>query len=210
MVIILIGPPGSGKGTQAEILAAELNLTHLSTGDVLRAMTESGTSEGAELKKMMSEGKLVPSDMVNKFVLASLEANNGNCILDGYPRNIDQAKFLSQNYFSKIQVIYFDLDKELLIKRITGRFSCKNCGKIYNKYFNSTKIESLCDACGDHEFLFRSDDNVVTIEKRLNEYKEETEPVIEYYKSQGFLIELKADAATNVIAAELLSTLKSH
>ncbi len=210
MVIVLIGPPGSGKGTQAAILAAKLKIPHLSTGDVLRKMAELHIDEALSLREIMASGHLVPSEMVNKFVLASLNSESSGCILDGYPRNLEQAAFLSRNYLGKIRVIYFDIDHDLLIKRLTGRFSCNNCGKIYNRYFNLPKIDSICDECGGHDFLSRLDDNISTVTKRLDEYKSETEPVIEYYKALDLLSVLKVDGDVSEIADELLSALKSH
>lgn len=206
----MIGPPGSGKGTQAAVLAAKLKIPHLSTGDVLRAMAQSQTAEGLELHRIMTEGKLVPSEMVNKFVLISLQSKITGCILDGYPRNLEQAKFLTQNYQGKIQAIYFKIDKSLVAERVAGRFSCNHCGKIYNRYLSQPMTDTVCDKCGSHDFLFRSDDNLAAVTARLDAYTTETEPVVKYYTTKGLLKTLRADRSVSEISEELLSIVKSH
>lgn len=210
MIIVFIGPPGSGKGTQSLLMSKELEIPHLSTGEILRLKSSSGTDEGNKLKTMMDSGELVPSEMVNQFVLEYLQSNDGDCILDGYPRNLEQAKFLRKNGSKNVRVFYFDISHEVLIKRITGRFSCKNCGALYNKYFKPLKHSSECDICHFTDFSYRDDDNLESITKRLKVYKNETVPVVDYYKKQGLLTVVDATRFVDKITEELLLMLKSR
>ena len=145
-IIILLGPPGSGKGTQGAILSRELALPHISTGDIFRQMILKESEESKMLASYMSEGKLVPTDTVNqvvrKFILSD-ECKDG-CIIDGYPRTLDQAEYFIENIDANINVIFFDIDDEIVIKRILGRFSCASCGRIYNEYFDKPAKEGVC------------------------------------------------------------------
>lgn len=209
MIVTFIGPPGSGKGTQAALIAGKLGIPHLSTGDILRNKLESGDKESELLRQMMAAGKLVPSDVVNKLVLEATCPLETGCILDGYPRNLDQAEFLEQNCKSKVSAIYFDIDHDLLIKRISGRFSCSKCGKIYNSHFTPPKIDKTCDDCQSHDFTYRADDQEETIVVRLGEYDKETKPLVQYYKSLGRLKVVNASQAVDKIAEELQLMLKS-
>ncbi len=209
MIVIFIGPPGSGKGTQADLIGKKIGLPVVSTGDVLRAKAQSQDPDGLALKLILESGKLAPTDMVNKFVLEDVNSYNNGCILDGYPRNLAQAEFLSGSIKQPLKVLYFEIDNDILLKRITGRFSCSECGKIYNKFFSPTKIDNECDVCGEKNFTHRSDDNEVTISNRLETYKQETMPVIDYYKKSGALAVVDATNAIEKITEELLSILKS-
>lgn len=210
MIIIFIGPPGSGKGTQSLLVSKKLDIPFLSTGEVLRLKAESGTDEGNSLKEMMKSGQLIPSELINDFILEYLNKNSAGCILDGYPRNLEQAKFLRKNINQDVKVFYFDISHEVLVKRITGRFSCKNCGKIYNRFFSRLKNDVECDVCQSTEFVTRDDDNETSITKRLNIYKRETVPVVDYYRRQGVLTVVDATKFVDRITEELLVTLKSH
>lgn len=210
MIIVFIGPPGSGKGTQSLLMSKRLGIPYLSTGEILRLKSQSGTDEGDKLKKMMESGELVPADMVNQFVLEYLQEQEGDCILDGYPRNLEQAKFLRKHVSQKIKVFYFDISHDVLVQRITGRFNCKNCGEIYNKFFSVLKNPGECDICKCTEFVRRDDDNSESITKRLKVYKNETVPVVDYYKKQGLLTVLDATRFVDRITEELLLILKSR
>lgn len=209
MIVILIGAPGSGKGTQASILSSEIGLKHISTGDVLRKYASSETEEGRVLRDLMKGGMLVPSDMVNLLILKELESNV-DCILDGYPRNVAQAEFLASNYSGDLKVIYLNVSEELLIQRITGRFSCKKCGKIYNKYLNRPQKDNECDVCGCSEFVVRNDDDSATLVKRIEEYKKETMPLIKYYQERVGVVTVDASKTLDKITSELLFILKRH
>lgn len=209
MIIIFIGPPGSGKGTQAALIAKELGLPVVSTGEILRTKASSPDPEGAALKEIIDSGRLAPVHIVNQLVSEYLNDCKDGCILDGYPRSFSQAEFLSKNTKQPLRVLYFDIDKEILIKRITGRYNCSECGRIYNKFFSPTKIENECDICGAKNFTYRSDDNEVTIRNRLETYEQETMPVVDYYKKSGSLEVVDATKAIEKITEELLSILKS-
>lgn len=209
-IIVLLGLPGSGKGTQGAMLAKEMLLPHISTGDILRKMVTSSSEESDMLAFYMEEGKLVPSDLVNKIVkkyILSDECRQG-CILDGYPRNLEQAEYLIENVDDNVLVILFDVDDDISIKRIMGRFNCVNCGELYNKFFNNTKIEGVCDACGSKDLAHRSDDDESTVKKRLEEYKKETLPLVEYYKEKNKLFTVSASGPKDDIQKNLLSILK--
>lgn len=209
MIVTFIGPPGSGKGTQAALIASKLGVTHLSTGDVLRSRLESGDKESKALRKVMESGKLVPSNVVNELVLSAIKDSSKGCILDGYPRNLAQAEFLDQNCEDDVTAIYFDISHDLLIKRIAGRFSCSKCGKIYNGYFSPPKVEKSCDKCQSHNFTHRADDNAETVAVRLNEYDRETKPLVQYYQKLGRLQVVDASKSVDKISEELQLMLKS-
>ncbi len=208
MILAFIGPPGSGKGTQAVLIADKMGLSHLSTGEVLRTKATSGTPDGDILQKTMASGKLVSSDLVNDLVLNALQSSKKGCILDGYPRNLDQVKFLSKHCAEEISSIYFNLPRDIIVKRITGRFSCAQCGKIYNSYFYKTKIDGECDACRSSNFIFRKDDSEKAIVERLEAYDAETKPVIDHYRQLGLLKTINANAPLSEITEELYKLLK--
>lgn len=209
-IIILLGLPGSGKGTQGAILSRELALPHISTGDIFRRMILKESEESKMLASYMSEGKLVPTDMVNqvvrKFILSD-ECKDG-CIIDGYPRTLDQAEYFIENIDANISVIFFDIDDEIVIKRILGRFSCASCGRIYNEYFDKPAKEGVCNDCGSYEFSSRSDDDESTILSRIEEYKKETLPLIEYYQHKSKFFKVNAGESKEQIVNELASIIK--
>jgi adenylate kinase len=204
-IIVLLGLPGSGKGTQAAILANELKLPHISTGDIFRKMAKADSPESNLLNEYMQAGKLVPSDLVNQVVTKFLlgdECKIG-CVLDGYPRNLPQAEFLIEHIDAKISAVFFDVENEIVVKRILGRYSCASCGALYNKYFDNPKTDGTCDVCGGHEFTSRSDDDESTIMLRIEEYKKETMPLIEYYRSKGKFFTVNAGANKEEVIKEV-------
>jgi len=211
VVIILLGPPGSGKGTQAAIISKSLSIPSLSTSAILAEVIKNGGDLGQELKRYMSSGRLVPSSLVNEMIattLAKAEYSSG-CILDGYPRNIDQAEFLDIR-FPKInpQVVYFDISYDVLVSRVNGRFVCASCGAIYNKFAFNTKIEGVCDVCNSRDFNIRDDDKLEVLQKRWEVYIEETKPLLEYYKNKGCLLSIDATLEKTEITNNLLKLLK--
>ena len=209
-IIVLLGLPGSGKGTQGSMLAKEMFIPHISTGDILRRMVNSSFEESGVLKRYMEEGRLVPSALVNKIVkkyILSNECKQG-CILDGYPRNLEQAEYLIENVDDNILAILFDVADEISIKRIMGRFSCSSCGELYNKFFKDVQSKGICDYCGGKDLTHRSDDDEATLQKRLNEYKKETLPLVEYYKGKNKLFRVDASESKDDIQKNLLSILK--
>ena len=163
-----MGLPGSGKGTQGAIISKELMIPHISTGDILRTMVQQDTPDAKLLAGYMNEGKLVPADLVNKIVrrfILSDECKNG-CILDGYPRNLQQAEYFIENIDAEVVAIFFNLDDKSAVSRIMGRISCKQCGKIYNEQTDMPK-DGVCDECGSTDLLTRSDDDEKTVLTRL-------------------------------------------
>jgi adenylate kinase len=186
MIIILTGPPGSGKGTQAVQLAQKLNIPHISTGEIFRGELKNNTPLGQKAKSYMDAGELVPDEVVTDMVKARLQKDDctDGFILDGFPRTIPQAEGLKEIFESMNRAIDYliDLrvDDELIIKRLTGRMACENCNKDFNRYTNPPKQENVCDACGG-ALTSRSDDNVETVKNRLEVYKKETEPILDFY-----------------------------
>ena len=209
-IIILLGLPGSGKGTQAAILSNELLLPHISTGDIFRKMISEGSEESKLLAEYMNEGKLVPVDLVNKIVKKFIRSDEckGGCILDGYPRTLSQAEYLIENIDAEINVIFFKVEDNVVMKRVLGRMNCASCGRIYNKYFDNPKKEGICDECKSTEFLSRSDDDEVTVLSRIEEYRKETLPLVEYYQHKGRFFTVNADGSKQDVIDEMAKIIK--
>ncbi len=189
--IILFGPPGAGKGTLTEVIKKFLpEIVHISTGDIFRENLSKKTPLGLNAKEYMDKGALVPDAIVISMVRERLEREDVQefgFILDGFPRTIDQARALSEITQADM-FIYMEIDKEIVIKRILGRYSCPHCGKIYNKFFLPPKHEGICDECGSKiEFKQRSDDNEETIMNRLDVFEQNAKPILEYYSNMGIL-----------------------
>jgi len=192
MNIILIGPPGSGKGTQAKLLEEKYELKQLSSGDMLRAAVSEGTEIGAKAKSYMEAGELVPDELVVQIVADQVERlGDKGFILDGFPRNVHQAEVLD-DMLKKAgrridRVLVIRVNDEDLVARIAGRYTCANCGEGYHDTFKQPEQEGICDKCGGREFTRRPDDNTETVRNRLAVYHEQTSPLIEYYEQQGKL-----------------------
>lgn len=192
--IILLGSPGSGKGTVSQIFKNEYKMSHISTGDLFRTSLENNDELSHKIKDLMANGELIPDDITNhlaKNAIISCIKKNQPFILDGYPRTIDQAKYLASICDIKT-VIYLSVDEQVLLKRITGRRSCKKCKRVYNIYFQKPANENECDDC--HLPLFtRKDDNEESFVNRINEYRHKTEPLINFYKQRNCLYEINSD-----------------
>lgn len=193
MNIILIAPPAAGKGTQSELICNKYNIKHISTGDLIRAVINSNSEKSIELKKTIEQGKLVSDEFV--LDLIKDEIKNGNSyIFDGFPRNVNQAKLFDELLIKlnkKIDyVIYLDINKEVASKRIFGRLSCSNCGKVYNDQIEESmpKINGICDEC-NIKLSKRNDDNEETFNKRFDTYMSETKPLLDYYKDRLYIID---------------------
>ena len=193
MKIIMLGAPGAGKGTQAKMIAAKYGVPHISTGDIFRANIKNGTELGAKAKEYMDKGLLVPDELVVDLVIDRFKADDcaKGYILDGFPRTIPQAealdKALSAIGDSVDYAINVEVPDENIIERMSGR--CVGCGATYHIVYNPTKVEGKCDACGA-DLILRDDDKPETVEKRLNVYHEQTQPLIDYYKAKGILKEV--------------------
>lgn len=192
MRIVLLGAPGAGKGTQAKMLIEKYKIPQISTGDILRAAVAAGTPLGKEAKAIMERGELVPDKIVLGLVEERLKQNDckNGFILDGFPRNTAQAealdKLLNDLNMPLDSALSVDVPKEDLMKRLTGRRTCKNCQQMYNIYYSPPKKEGVCDKCGG-ELFQRDDDKEETIKKRLDVYEAQTAPLIDYYKKKGIL-----------------------
>jgi adenylate kinase len=190
MNIILIGPPGSGKGTQAKILEDRHNMKQLSSGDMLRAAVSEGSEIGNKAKSYMEAGELVPDDLVVEIVTEQIEKlGDKGFILDGFPRNVHQAEVLDRMLEKRERqigrVLVIEVSDDLLVDRIAGRYTCANCGEGYHDKFKQPEKEGVCDKCGSTEFIRRPDDNPDTVRNRLAVYHEQTKPLVDYYKEQG-------------------------
>ena len=195
--LILLGAPGSGKGTQASKLVNTLSYGHLSTGDLLRKEIASGSDLGNRVKSILAEGKLVDNDTVLELLSSNCNLQDEFYIFDGYPRNIDQAKSLDEAVLkgATSKAIYFKIDLDQLAERLVNRRTCSGCGEIYNLLSKPPAIEGVCDKCGGTDLQQRKDDNEETVKTRLGVFKETIEPILEYYKAQGRLEEVDASRA---------------
>lgn len=193
MKLILLGPPGAGKGTQAKLLVDKYGIPQLSTGDMLREAVANGTEVGKQAKALMDAGKLVSDDVVNAIVSERLDADDckNGFILDGFPRTLDQAEALSGMLQEKNagldHVVELKVDDEALVERVSGRYTCGNCGEGYHDSFKKPEKDGVCDRCGSTEFKRRPDDNAETLRTRLLAYYKETSPLLGYYFAKGQL-----------------------
>ncbi len=193
MIIVLLGPPGAGKGTQADYIQQKLNIPKLSTGDMLRAAAASGSELGVHVQAVMSAGKLVADAIMVSLIrerIAQPDCTKG-FILDGFPRTLAQAEALTamfeQEKLALSVVMEFEVNDGDLIKRISGRFACAACGAGYHDTFKPTKVADVCDECGASNFSRRTDDNAATVAKRLESYNAQTAPLLPYYENMGVL-----------------------
>ncbi|WP_133365646.1 adenylate kinase [Qipengyuania sediminis] len=193
MDIILLGPPGAGKGTQAQRLVDEHAMRQLSTGDMLRGAVAAGTPIGREAKAVMDRGELVSDEIVSALIDAELFAmgTGTGAIFDGYPRTEAQAQaldaILAKHGRSLDHVIELEVDEEALVERITGRFTCAECGTGYHDRFNRPAVTDTCDVCGAHSFKRRPDDNAETVRTRMALYRSETAPILPHYEGRGIV-----------------------
>ena len=210
--IILLGPPGAGKGTQAARLQATRGMIQLSTGDMLREAVAAGTPVGLQAKAIMERGELVSDAIVSALIGERLDAaGDAGAIFDGFPRTQAQAEaldlLLAERHRSLDHVIELAVDEDALVTRITGRFTCAKCGTGYHDTFKQTKIEDVCDVCGSTEFFRRKDDNEQTVRTRMAEYRAKTQPILPYYEHRGLVRRVDGMGAVDDVAAAIAAIL---
>jgi len=206
--IILLGPPGAGKGTQAARLQAARGMIQLSTGDMLREARASGSPIGDKVKAIMDAGELVSDAIVTALIGERLDTcTECGAIFDGFPRTRAQAEaldlLLDERGRRLDHVIQLVVDEEALVTRITGRFTCANCGTGYHEKFHPTAVPGVCDACGSTEFKRRPDDNEQTVRTRMAEYRAKTEPILPYYEQKGLLRRVDGMASVDEVTAQI-------
>jgi adenylate kinase len=213
MNIILLGPPGAGKGTQAQRLQADCGLIQLSTGDMLRAAVASGSELGKRAKGIMEKGELVPDELMVGLIrdrIAQPDCAKG-FILDGFPRTEAQAKALDKMLAETGQklddVIEMEVDEKALTERIVGRYTCAVCGTGYHEKFKRPKVEGVCDVCGSRQFTRRKDDTAETMKTRMAAYRAQTEPLLPYYRAQGVLKRVDGMAAMDEVYQQIRAVL---
>lgn len=214
MLIILLGPPGAGKGTQAKRLVKQFNLAHIATGEILRAAVKSGTPLGQQARNFMEQGQLVPDEVVLGIVqerLMNLDCAGG-ALLDGFPRTVAQARsldrVLEKNGIKLDRVIQIEVDEEELITRLTGRRVCRECAATYHLKFNPPRVRNVCDQCGG-ELYQREDDSLSTVQERLLVYKEQTAPLIDYYSEAGLITVINGNREIEQVFADISAAIEA-
>ena len=213
MKIVMLGAPGAGKGTQAEIIAEKYNIPHISTGDIFRANLKNGTELGKKAKVYMDAGELVPDSLTCDLVMDRIAQDDcaEGYILDGFPRTIPQAEVFTKALAEKGMKVDYAIDVDVpddnIVKRMAGRRSCPNCGSIYHVEFMPPKKEGICDSCGT-ELVQRADDQPDTVLNRLRVYHEQTQPLIDFYKEAGCLYSVDGTKKQDEVFADIIAILE--
>lgn len=214
MNIILLGPPGAGKGTQAKLIEKQFKLRQLSSGDMLRAAIAAGTPTGQQAEPFMESGQLVPDELVVEIVFQELDRprKEAGVILDGFPRTVDQARILDKKFAASggaiDEVIVIQVADERLVERIVGRFTCAECGEGYHEKFKRPVKKGVCDKCGTTDFVQRADDQAETVIARLKAYHAQTAPLIEYYRRSGKVTIVDGEAPIAAVSGEIAKALE--
>ena len=215
MKIILLGPPGAGKGTQAAGIVEKYNIPHISTGDIFRKNIKEGTELGKKAKEYMDKGLLVPDELTVGLVtdrISQDDCKNG-FMLDGFPRNVSQAKyldsFLQKTNIALDKVVNIEVDKSILVERAVGRRICKSCGATFHIEFNPPKENGVCDVCSG-ELYQRADDTEETVSKRIQVYLDETKPLVNYYSSQGIIANINGQQSIEKVFEDIVDALGSE
>ncbi len=214
MNLILLGPPGAGKGTQAQRLVERFGIVQLSTGDMLRAAVKAGTALGTQAKVIMEAGELVPDALMVALIAERIDEPDcaNGFILDGFPRTVAQAdaldRMLAERELALDRVVAMEVDEEALIERIVGRFSCADCGAGYHDQFKRPRQEGVCDHCGSRNFTRRADDNRETMIARLAAYHEQTAPIIPHYEAGGRFARVDGSGGIDTITAAIVAALQ--
>ena len=215
MRIILLGPPGAGKGTQAAGIVEKYNIPHISTGDIFRKNIKEGTELGKKAKGFIDQGLLVPDELTVGLVTDRISQSDceKGFMLDGFPRNVAQAqhldKYLKEVGISLDKVVNIEVDKDILVGRAVGRRICKSCGATYHVEFNPPKADSVCDVCGG-ELYQRADDNEETVSKRIQVYLDETKPLVDYYSKEGIIANINGEQSIDKVFADIVDALGSE
>lgn len=213
MNIILIGPPGVGKGTQASFIAEKYKVSYITTGNLLRAEASSNSALGKKISDIIVKGELVPDDIVEDLIKNELSNVGTGILFDGYPRNITQVhkleEILSALDKSVDLVLNMRLEDDILIKRISGRFVCANCSAVYNQYFVKPIQNGICDHCQSTHFITRADDNEETIRKRLKIFHDQNSSIITFYQKRGVLVDISCDSGVNEISHKISAVIES-
>ena len=213
--IVLLGPPGAGKGTQAQLISNELLLPHISSGEIFRENLKNKTKLGQEAEEYINRGELVPDTVTISMIeerLSRADCESG-ALLDGFPRTPAQAEALDEiltGIVSKVKAVpYINVPDEVLIERLTGRWTCRACGHVFHEMFNPPQVKGSCDLC-DSELYQREDDKVETVTQRIRVYKEQTQPLIDYYQMRGTLIEIDGSQSIDKVSSALLEALANE
>jgi adenylate kinase len=205
VILVFLGPPGAGKGTQAKLLSQRMGFLHLSTGDLLREAVKNQTPLGKKAKEYMDRGELVPDELIVQLIEETMP-KDGNVILDGFPRTVNQALALEEMLKGKgekiSKVLFFDVPDEVIIDRLSGRRVCSKCGAVYHVKYNQPKIEGVCDLCGG-SLVQRDDDKEEVVKKRLEVYRKQTQPLIEFYQDRGIIYRLDAEKGVEELFEEV-------